>query len=191
MTPFFKGPIIEILVINKIGETARKEMFGNELCRLSVIVENPGKLQMRPAETEIDCRFFGADDKLRQIISLRQPSKDAISIPPPRNNPLLRYLWRQVPTVLLGVFFDTALKPVIIPAKHKENPSLTLSHLITMSLWMFFFKRRGVGRGPTKGGGSGCFLAEAPFRLLDGNCTFGDIVWATFRSPFERPPKNC
>ena len=85
MPAFFKGPIIEILIINKIGETPRKKVIGDELGGASMVVEDPRKTQLRATETEIDRRLCSTDDKLRQIVTCCQPGENAITIPAPRD----------------------------------------------------------------------------------------------------------
>src|ERR1035437_4727515 len=113
-TALLKGPIVEILVINKVRVATRKQMVGNEVGGLSMIIEDPSKFQMRTSETEINGWFCGADNKLRQVISRCQPGKDSVSSPSPRNDPFSGHLGGQMPAVFQRALFNTPLQPVII-----------------------------------------------------------------------------
>ena len=104
-------------------------MFRHQLRGMRVVFEHAGKLQVRPAKAEINGRLVFAFDKFRQLVPRAQPRKDAVALPAPGDQLFAREVRRKKPRMFLRVFFNAAMKPVIVPAKRQEYSSLLLSHI--------------------------------------------------------------
>ena len=125
---FLVRPVIRVAVIQKIVKSPGQKMLGHQLGGMGMILQYPGKSQLGTAKTEIHGWFFGADDKLRQIIPGAEPGQNPMSFPTPGNHLLPGQIGGKVPVVFLGKFLDPAVQSVVVPSKRDQNPLLLVSH---------------------------------------------------------------
>src|SRR2546421_4932283 len=107
---FFIGPILCIAVEDEMMEAARKEVFGDQLRGMSVVLENASKLELGPAKTEIHRGLTCMDDKVRQVIARPQPGENPVALPSPGDDFFAREVGRQMPMMFESKFFYAAMQ---------------------------------------------------------------------------------
>src|SRR5205085_8705914 len=108
---------VGLAVEHEMAEAAREKMFGDELGGVRVIFEHTREIQMRPAKTEINGRFAGVADELRQIVAGAEPREDAVAFPAPGDDLLAGEVGGKMPAVFLREFFNAAVETVVVPAE--------------------------------------------------------------------------
>ena len=103
-------------------------MFGDEPGGVRMIFQHAGKFQLRPAETEIHRGFFDGLDEFRQVIARAEPGENAVARPAPGNDFFAGEIRVKMPAMLLGIFFNALMQPVIIPAQSQQDALLFFAH---------------------------------------------------------------
>src|SRR5215831_5686302 len=115
-------------------------MFGDQPRCMCVVLEHTRKIQVRPAEAEIDGRFLGVRDKFREIIASSQPREDAIAFPSPGNDFFASEVGGEMPARFLGESFNATMNAVVVPPERDQYSLSALLHCTRqheLHAWIF------------------------------------------------------
>src|SRR5262245_46515928 len=121
MAALFVCPIRLLTVKYELREATRYKMFSYQRSRMRVVLEDARKFQLRPAKTEIYGRLFRLHHEVRKVIACREGGEDAIAVPAPGNDSATSKVRGEMPIVFKGIFFHTAMKAVIVPARRDQD----------------------------------------------------------------------
>src|ERR1039458_319313 len=82
----------------------------------------------RPAKTEVHRRQLGGADEFREVVARAEPRKDAVAFPAPRDHFFARVIGVKMPAMLLCIFFNALMQPVVIPAQREQHAFLFSGH---------------------------------------------------------------
>ncbi len=122
-------PILRVAIKAELPQAAGEEMLGDELPGFRVFLHHVPEREVRAAQREIDGRLLHRRDKVREVLSRREPGEHAVAFPAPGDHFFVDdAVGRKVPPMLRGIRGDPLQQPVIIPAERDENILLVRFH---------------------------------------------------------------